>query len=268
MRRKLLISIVIIAFLLLIFGITGKYVLKWANEREYSFNSELQQSIIFVHNDLELNFYELNTIKSLIEFSISKVDSLLPNNLPKVNVYISSGNNSATTIPEYNKITLYNSEDCYAPFCHEYIHVVLGAHKELWFSEGVSTFLGQEIRSRSKKLQKYCDGDEKYLIGERKLTGGILNKTPNLLNDYSYNSIKELIIGTNRFSQLTDKNKLDYYFFSASFCKYIFESIGESEMINMILKIKESHNSISREFSNRSIDLDKLMDSWLIEFKE
>lgn len=255
-------------FALITLRISGKYLLKWINEKEYTFNSELPNSKIYVHNNLDLNFYELNSIKSLIELSINQVDSIFPNDLSKIDVYLSTGNNSATTLPEFKKITLYNSDDCYAPFCHEYIHAVLGVHKELWFSEGVATFLGQLIRSRSNQLKKYCDGDERYLIGERTLLNGPLNLNPVLKKKYSYKTIKELMLNTNSFNELTEKNKLDYYFFSASFCKYLFESIGESEMIEIILKIKGSHNSISKIFEKKEIVLDELIDSWLINYIE
>jgi len=267
MKRTVLYLITIIVLALITLRLSGKYILKWIDEKEYTFNSELPNSKIYVHNSLDLNFYELNSIKSLIELSINQVDSIFPNHSSKVEVYLSTGNNSATTVPEYNKITMYNSNDCYAPFCHEYIHAVLGVHKELWFSEGVATYLGQEIRSRSKSLLKYCDGDERYLIEERSLSSGVLKTNPIITNKYSKKAIKELLLGTKSFQQLTIENKLDYYFFAASFCKYLFDTIGEAEMIELILKIRDSHNSISKEFKERKFEMDEIMNAWLIEHK-
>jgi len=259
------ISIIIIFFSVKFFRIQ---LYKWISEHDYMYNSELPNSKIYLHNDLELDFYELNSIKSLIEKTIIQVDSILPNNLPKVEVFISTGDNSATTIPEYNKITMYNSKDCYAPFCHEYIHAVLGVQEELWFSEGVATFLGQEIRSKSEVLKKYCDGDEMYLVNDRKLASGPLKKSEYFTTNYNFDSIKELLLNTKSFYELTEYNRLDYYFLSASFCKYLFEIMGEDEMIRTLLDIKESHNSIRKNFEEKNTNLDSLINSWLIEYKE
>jgi hypothetical protein len=267
MKKIPLIAISTIIVILIV-RFSGRHLYKWISEQNYTYNSELPNSKIYLHNDLSLNFYELNSIKNLVEKTIIQVDSILPNNLPKVKVFISTGNNSATTIPEFNKITLFNSTDCYAPFCHEYIHTVLGVHKELWFSEGVATYLGQEIRSKNEILKKYCDGDERYLINARELTSGPLTKNEYFATNYTYDSIKELVLNTKRFSELTVNNKLDYYFLSASFCKYMFESIGEEEMIKTLLEIKESHNSIQKNFEKRKIDLDMMINSWLMEYKD
>ena len=266
--KKILLIILSIVTIILVVRFSGRHVYKWISEQNYTYNSELSNSIIYLHNDLTLNFYELNSIKSLVEETIIQVDSILPNNLPKVEVFISTGNNSAITIPELNKITLFNSRDCYASFCHEYIHAILGVHKELWFSEGVATYLGQEIKSKNEILKKYCDGDERYLINERNLESGPLRKNGYISTNYTIDSIKELMLNTKTFHDLTDKNKLDYYFFSASFCKYLFETIGEQEMIRTLLDIKESHNSIRKNFKAKKINLDSILNSWLIEYKE
>lgn len=268
MNKTILYVILVIIALLISFRYSFKYIMKWKNEKQFTFNSELPNSKIFIDNNLEIDYYELNSIKSLVELTIKQVDSLLPNDLTKVKVYLSRGNGSATTIPEFNKITLYNSEDCYAPFCHEYIHNVLGVHRELWFSEGLATFLGQEIRSKNEMLKKYCDGDERYLIEARALKKGPLKRNQYLDEKYTYNSIKDLMLSTRVFIELTEENKLDFYFFSTSFCKYLFEIIGEKEMIKIILKIKDSHNSIAQEFQERNIKLDELLNSWLIEYRK
>jgi len=268
MKRAIFTLATVIALFYLAIQFSGVRILKWITDIDYTFYAEQAKSRIYVHNDLELDFYELNSIKSLIELSIIQVDSLLPNDIDKVNVYLHSGANSAVTTPEFSKIVLFNSEDCYAPFCHEYIHAVLGPHKELWFTEGMATFLGQYMRSKNQRLQQYCDGDERYLIGERKLADGPLQLGPNLQLKYEYNSIKELVFNTDAFDELSDENRLDYYFFSTSFFKYLFDTFGESEIIDMILDMKDSHNSISELFNEKHLVMDDLIDAWLVNYKE
>jgi len=262
---------------LLVLVIQPDYIYKWAKLIGSEKVENLTGCVTVLKATGNTNFEIDRRELEYINYTIPIVDSMIGVDNPiKFDVLFNEGNCSASTFPKSKLIVLNDCPERICPFIHEYIHIVFGEYDELWFSEGIATYLSMVVSSRKEldgiKDQNvhyffdawYTDSNSDVNWNEREE----LSYIDDLKRKYNPTEVDKII----GFKEKIDFNSLDntveFYRLSASFCEFLANEIGRNTLIELAKSKTIWNQSILNICFKANINLESYYQTWLEGFNK
>ena len=221
-----------------------------------------EHAIFYSQSDY-LNEDEIREFAKRVDTGIIEIETYLNMKLDSdhyINSRIFVNINDSMNEPEFNNenndiehtaiISVDNIKEKKAPYIHELIHLIAWEYSSTWIKEGLAIYLNDMFNGDPTYPNNGYDIDKLSL---------------QFYNNGTLESLKAFdLLGENGFPNYEDvETEKIFYIFSASFVKYIENSIGTNDFID-IYKSSDTKNSLEN-ITGKSIQI--LKDEWINHLK-